>query len=225
VGHRGNVPRRADGTHFRVVPADYGAMFSTRMLLVSTTGRPVVARIAAYRPQTTIEFIAPTGKTLATCSARMVETVVRAGFESDPNGIFQLPHRELDRLLRWIEDPDSARDLDDPVLFVGDADEAGRLSVALARLRLTPRRIDSPQRAVAELRAWAPALVVAFDGTPGMKLEAVVRALRQCDRSVPVVAVGGDAEEVRAAGAAVHLAAPADPDELVAQTSELLDLV
>jgi CheY-like chemotaxis protein len=208
-----------------------------QLRLTSAAGVEVLARLV-YRGdrygagrqlvntgwQTLIEFALPRGAGEQMVAVYNVDDlpVDIAGWK--PGGVAQLEMTgaETDRLVRWIQDPDS--DTEVVVLLVGDEEDLDKASVALKRLSLATKREADGQRALQHARTIAPAVIVVGRDTGALSPAEVVRKLGASEdtRDVPVVLFG--VPENGANGASLHVEAR-DFAALAAGVSELLDLV
>ena len=207
-----------------------------QLRLVSAAGVEVLARLVYKGDRygsgrtlvntgwhTLIEFALPRGageQMVAVYNVDDLPTDVKGWM---PGGMAQLSmgEAETDRLLRWIDDPDSERET--IVLLVGDEAELDKASVALQRLSLTPRREADGGRAVNAARSAAPVVVVVGRDTGSVSPYDVVRRLASAEetRDVPVVLFG---VPQNGASASLEVAA-GDYNALVSGVTELLDLV
>ncbi len=208
-----------------------------QLRLVSASGVELLARLV-YRGDrygngrqlvnttwhTLVEFALPRGTGEQMVAAYNVDDLPVDVARWKPGGVAQLEMTpaETDRLLRWIEDPDS--ETETVVLLVGDEVELDKASVALKRLSLTTRREADGQRALQHARTAAPAVVVVGHDTGSLAPAEVVHRLAASEdtRGVPVVLFGVPANGANGASLTIEAR---DYAALTAGVSELLDLV
>ena len=192
-----------------------GERYGAGRRLVSTDFRPLV------------EFVVPRGHAEQFVAAQPADELasVHEGFAPGRMPGLALDAHEAERLCRWVEDPRSVEDA--VVLLVGDEDELHRAALALAQLRLEPRYEADGVRALDRLRRLPPPLVVVGEHVRQLEPLELVRRIRRAGEThdLPVVVLGGDAAEARAAGASAHFDAQPDHKALVAAAAELLELV
>lgn len=210
------------------------AAMNPRLRLTSTSGTEYVARFV-YRGDAygdggrlvheswhpLVEFVVPTGTGERVVGAYPAENVGSLGVEST----LLLPAKERERLHLWLEDPSA---LSEAVVFlVGGDDELAKAAVALRGIGLEPRHNNDAGRALVQAKALPPTLVVVGQQTLQLEPFELVRRLHAAPETheLPIVALGGDAEEAREAGASLHLPEPVDYRALVERVAALLDFV
>jgi hypothetical protein len=140
-------------------------------------------------------------------------------------GALGITAKQSDRARRWMASPASVED--SAVILVGDDDEIMKARVALSSIQLEPRQVTNGIAAIDQIRRFPPQLVVVGSNVGQCAPLDVVRRLRaaaEC-RTVPIIVIGGDPDEARLAGAALHCPLPPDYGALVKDASELLELM
>jgi CheY-like chemotaxis protein len=153
----------------------------------------------------------------------------RKALQLGGKGALDLPARQVDRLLRWANDPDS---IDDGLhgIVAADEDRRGRIAAALATLDLTVEAVTDGRRALGSARLRRPDLLVVTSKLPGIDGYQVVRHVRAASRAgqtqiVLIQDEGEDASRADAVGADARVEWPSGAERITALAGQLLELV